>query len=233
MKKNAVIFLLTVFIAVLYAGCATAGPRESSRPDAAPAVEVLARAFIDFSGYTGPSPLPGHQPEQHSDETRGPFTLENGITGDCLRVSHVGDRDIPVLMENFGNGIAAYNNNFMYFYIDNFELREATNLTMNVTFFDEAVGAFIIHYAGSSGENPNYVPISVSMRGRRNFSTATVQLVNCNFNGGVQNQGAQFRFNSASRIQKVELLLTSGGPAAGGGRGRQQEDDGMYWGGQP
>ena len=218
MKKITII----VFIAVLFTACATGGARDSSPGLRFAESEIAARAYIDFSGYSGPSPISAHQPPEG---TQGSFSLDNGITGDGLRISNIGDRagqplPAPVSIERFGEWMVAYNSNYLYFFIDNPEIREADTLFMNVTFYDDSAGTFDVQYVNSIGHNPNYRPITVSKRGRRNLITTTVQLENCNFNGDVQNQDAQFRISDAARIQRVELILLD--PSADN---RQTDDD--------
>ena len=214
MKKNYIMVLsLSLLIAVLFAGCATGG-REGGGGRGAPAVEI-GRVFIDFSGFNGESPLVSHQPEQFSPETSGPFTLENGITGDGIRISHIGDHGgqptpAEVVVEEMGGHMVVYSRNFIYFYIDNFEIREASNFIMNITFFDNPEGSnFIMHYVKGTGDD-SYSPVQIPKRHRNALHTETVQLNNVNFNAAVQNQGAQFRFNAQSRINRVEIIAVEG-----------------------
>ena len=194
-------FLLPV---VLLACCAT---NSNDFPPRGSLPQVDAGAYIDFSGYSGTSPLTAHQPPEG---TQGPFILDNGITGDGLRVSHIGDRGVPIFIERFGDGMATQSENYTYFFIDNADVRNAATVTMKITFFDDVSGFFRIQYLSTVGSNPNYTDVPVPKSGSNTFITINVQLDDCNFNGDVQNQGAQFRFDhNGALIQRVEV--TTGG----------------------
>ena len=199
-----VFLCVSLLISVFLAGCTTANGETEKRDSP----QVHARAFIDFSGFTGTSPLVSHQPEQDSEETRGSFTLSNGITGDGLRISHLGDSGEahPVHIEQHGGTTAARNNNYMYLFIDNADLRSAHTVTIKVTFFDDASGNFRIQYISTGGTNPRYTAVSIPKNGSNTFVTVLIQLDNCDFNGAPQNQGAQFRFDFGAIIQGVEMV---------------------------
>ena len=164
------------------------------------------RAFIDFSGYSGAATLATNQPSQ---ATAGDFTLENGITGSGLRVSRIGDQNAPVYMERFGQdmGMAARSGNYLVFYIDNTDVKDADTLTMRVTFFDDTYGNLSVHYVTGTTLQERFTSLSIPKGGSKTFVTAMVQLNNCDFNIATQNQMAQFRFDLGAIIQRVELIV--------------------------
>ena len=197
MKKCAAI-VWCVSLVVLFTTCAT-GSREGGSREPAPQLYPAITAFIDFSAFSGDSPLTSHQPPQ---ESTGPFTLDNGITGEGLRVSNIGESNAPVTIEQYSDGMAARSGNFLYFFIDNDEIKEVRTLTAAVTFFDDAPGTFSLHYVGSGN---SHRPVAFPKTGSNTFVTVRVQLDHGNFDNAVQNQGAQFRIGGRTIVQRVEI----------------------------
>ena len=204
MKRNTVIswLLVILLLILLYGGCATGNQWASS--------ESRSRVFIDFSGYTGsPEPLTEHQPPAASTE---PFSLENGITGDGLRVSNLGEGGGVMVQQYEGGMAAASEGNYMYFFIDNAAFRRARTVTMIITFFDDSTGSFRLQYISTGGANPRYTSAAIPKGNTNTFVTVQVQLDNCDFNGPAQNQGAHFRFDthtSTAIIKRLEIVTGS------------------------
>ena len=132
-----------------------------------------------------------------------------------MRISHIGDRSIPVLVERFGDGMAAYNNNYLYFFIEDPDIRAAQTVTMSVTFFDDAPGYFRIQYPTTKGVGTD---VTIPKEGTGTYVTVQVRLDECDFNAEGQNQGMNFRFCwRGAIIQRVEVTtgaraITVGGP---------------------
>lgn len=161
------------------------------------------RAFIDFSGYSGPSSaLASSQPPAAQ---QGNFTLANGITGSGLRLSHQGDSGAAVTISQHGGGMAAQGDDFLYFFIDHDIIRQAATVTLELTFLDNASGNFYIEYVRQGSD---YYRSMLSRDNANEFVTKSIELDKCNFMAG-HNQGAQFRFPGGIPIQKVTLI--SGG----------------------
>ena len=200
MKK----LMAIVWCVSLLTACAT-GSREGSSREPEQHVYPSISAFIDFSAFSGDSPLTGHQPPQ---ETQGAYTLDNGITGDGLRISHIGENNVPVTVEQYGDTMAARSGNFLYFFIDNPEIREVRTITASVTFFDDVSGTFSLQHPGGGN---THRPVTIPKTGSNTFVTVRVQLDHCDFNGMTQNQGAQFRIAGRTIIQGVHIMT---GPIA-------------------
>jgi len=161
--------------------------------------QAAPRAFLDFSGYTGPPRFTSHQPPASLGNLE--FTLPNGISGSGLRVSHQGD-GAAVTISRYGDGMAAQSGDYMYFFIDNDDVRNAGVVTLAITFFDDSSGTFDLQYVR---EGDDYYRKSFPKGGTNTYITVKVELDNCNFTSG-HNQGAQFRFNRDAVIQRVEMI---------------------------
>ena len=204
-KKHTAILSLfaSLFIVILLVVCGTApqGPR-------AAAVVEHASAFIDFSKITGVTTLDSHQPEEDSEYIKGPFTLDNGITGDGLRVSNRGDsNDVDVVRYNGETAVQTQKGDYLYFFIDNDIIRRTGVVTIEFTFFDDLSGSFNFQYVR---QGHNFYPIAIQKSGTNTFVTVKLELDACNFTHG-HNQGAQFRFESGVIVQRV-ALVTGGMP---------------------
>ena len=199
-KKQTIVlsFFVSLIIVVLLAACASGAVVRREI--------VYARAFIDFSGYTGPPSVRTHQPPLGSEYTQGAFALDNGITGDGLRISHHGDNALVEFVQH-GGKTTLRSGDYLYFFIDNYNVRNAHTITMAITFFDDAPGSFMLQYVSMTN---NFTPVSIPKGGTGVFVTATVQLDDCNFTSG-HNQGAQFRFGRGAIIQRVDIV-TGGKP---------------------
>ena len=200
MKKNMAFGLLLISLFMGITACGTGG---SSHAESEPI--VYASAFIDFSRYTGDSdPFTEHQPPS---PVEGLYTLENGITGDGLRISHIG-HDTMVRIDRFGEDsemAATSDGSYLVFFIDNPIVKSARTLTMKVTYFDNTFGDLRIHYVTGESIPERYYPASLPRENIGAFLTVTVQLNNCDFNSFTQNQDAQFRFNVGAIVQRVEI----------------------------
>ena len=187
--------ILSLFISLLivtaFTVCGT-GPR---------GVVEEASAFIDFSGINSIVRFMSHQPPADSEHTHGPFTLENGITGDGLRISHRGDGNEIAVVQT-GGEMAVQSPDYLYFFIDNETIMRAKVVTLEFTFFDDLAGNFNFQYVKKDN---NFFPVTISKGGTNSFVTVKLQLDDCNFMGSRQNQGAQFRFESGTIIQKVKV----------------------------
>jgi len=162
------------------------------------------RAFIDFSGYTGsPGTITSSQPPS---ATPGVFA-HNGITGNGLRLFHEGDDGASVTISQHGGKFAAQGEKFIYFFIDHDIIKYVPNVTLELTFYDNASGSFNIEYVSTTN---NFAKKPIPRSGANAFVTESIDLDNCNF-GSSHNHGAQFRFPGNIPIQKVSLASGASG----------------------
>jgi hypothetical protein len=184
----------------------------SQREEAAAPYEY-ASAFIDFSAITEIWELESHQPPEDSEFIQGPFTLDNGITGDGLRVSNMGDtNEVDVVQYGGKTALQTKNGDYLYFFIDNDIIMRAGIITIEIVFFDNASGGFNFQYVRKGHD---FYPIAVNKGGTNTYVTVRLELDACNFMSGRQNQDAQFRFESGTIVQSVKVVTGGMGNPVG------------------
>ena len=204
--KNLLITAVAAVIAFGMAACKNEEPltRKYSAPDGNTSA---ARAFIDFSGYNGAELLTSHQPPSANPER---FTLDNGITGYGIRFSHDGE-STGVVIKEYGGRMAARTEDgsgYLYFFIDNYNIKNAETVTLEVTLYDNYSGNVNLQYRrrGNTIEDRFYRK-AIPRSGSNTYVTIKIELDNCSFSRGEQqNQGAQFRFDNSVVIQRIELV---------------------------
>jgi len=141
------------------------------------------------------------------------------VIADGLRVSQQGDIYHPIIVENNEQWAIrdSYDGwDYIYFFIDTTEIISATNVMMEVTYFDDKPGSIELNYCSSlPGDFQGYDlyrDFMIGKKGSGQYETATVFLDNCLFSMG-HNQGAQFRLSGGSYtggaiIKSVKITTT-------------------------